>query len=576
MDSKHSGSLRIARRIVAPALETVHERLCEAFGVTFAGDPLANGAVYVFPGSDDPVESFAVPYLFEEVFSKYEGAEDPNAVTRTWVGFWEAESCCAETNIRLNRWSFGPYARELSRMRNWIGRVLGPFNMDEAALNFDFGPGATTRLPRRKASSVQKYTGKPDATNENAAFGEGVINLTPPWALAQANDNLTGVNIVRGNRVTTVPKNRKKRRIIAIEPDLNMYVQKGIGKMIRRRLKKVGIDLDDQTLNQALAKQGSMNGILATIDLSMASDTISESLVELLLPPDWLAALGMCRSRIGVLPPEAGHESVLYRKFSSMGNGYTFELESLIFASVLYAICPSDLKERQATVYGDDIIAPCSVVLEIKSLFDYIGFSMNSKKTHTSGEFRESCGKHFYGGHDVTPFYVKKYDRKLLSLFKLHNQIWRLQNRWTWLGSEKRRRLLAVCAWLRSHAPSSWREQLIVDGLGDGAFVGYLFDEVTPRLRSRSKGQHTWDRSYYFRSFVTIPSVRSSDLPSGAIAASLRGLDRNPTRAMPSDQLSKHVAEPSFGIATGERLAVKELRIRAYDCHRQWREGVAL
>lgn len=576
MASKHSGSLRIARRTCAPTLTAFHERLCKALGITFSGDPIAHRAVYVFPGNNDPIEDFALPYLMDELFSKYEGAEDPSAVSVTWAGFWEAESSCAATNVRLNRWSFGPYARELSRMRNWIGKVLGPFNMDEAALGFDFGPGATTRLPRRRSSSVQKYTGKPDVTTENAAFAEGVINLTPSWAIAQTNDCEQGVNLVRGNRVTTVPKNRKKRRIIAIEPDMNMYVQKGIGKMIRRRLKKVGIDLDDQSRNQALAQYGSLDDTVATIDLSMASDTISEGLVELLLPPDWLAALGMCRSRIGILPPEAGAERVLYRKFSSMGNGYTFELESLIFGSVLYAVCPSDLKERMATVYGDDIIAPCSVVLELKELFDYIGFTMNPKKTHSQGNFRESCGKHFLRGHDVTPFYIKKYNRDLLALFKLHNQVWRLQDRWTWLGSERRRELLAVCAWLRSFAPASWRKQTIIDGLGDGAFVGYLFDEVTPRIQPRSPDEKTWDRHYYFRSFVTIPKVKSSDLPSGALSAALRSLERRRAMPLARDMSGNHTEVPSFGIPVGERLAIKELRVRAHECHWRWKDGVAL
>lgn len=139
-----------------------------------------------------------------------------------------------------------------------------------------------------------------------------------------------------GNKVTTVPKNSKTDRVIAIEPLMNMYVQKGIGGAIRHSLRSVGINLNDQTSNQRLAREGSLQGKLATVDLSSASDSVSLLLVEELLPPDWVAAIKLCRSPCGVLPDGS---VINYQKVSSMGNGFTFELESLIFWAACSSVC---------------------------------------------------------------------------------------------------------------------------------------------------------------------------------------------------------------------------------------------
>jgi hypothetical protein len=361
--------------------------------------------------------------------------------------------------------------------------------------------------------------------------------------------------------------------MIAIEPDMNMYVQKGLGSLIRRRLQRVGVDLNDQTLNQELARAGSQLGELATLDLSMASDTVAKNLVEILIPDDWLSALGMCRSQFGVLPSGVAAEKHLYRKFSSMGNGSTFELESLIFASMLHALCPAELKERQANVYGDDIVAPAHVVDDLLKLLTYCGFTANEKKSFWTGPFRESCGKHYFLGCDVTPFYVKSYDRRsTLSLMKLHNQIWRLQDRWTWLDWDRRQALLSVCTWLRSHCSSASRGFRIFDGFGDGAFVGY-FDEVLPQCSRRPKDHHTWDLAYYCTSFVHVAEIVQDDLLDGALPSALKKLGEGPLQfpiffGTNGKVDHRNLLVNNEGVVKAERLRIKKLRIRASDVHR--------
>jgi hypothetical protein len=292
------------------------------------------------------------------------------------------------------------------------------------------------------------------------------------------------VNITNQNKVITVPKNYKTDRVIAVEPDMNMYIQKGLAACIRRRLRKVGIDIRSQSLNQDLALYASKTGAMATIDMSMASDTVSLELVRLLLPPEWLTAFEQCRTAEGVLPCGS---RVLYRKFSSMGNGYTFELETMLFWSLASAVCSAyGVSERLIAVYGDDVVVPSSVAQPLIALLGYCGFSTNESKTFIDGPFRESCGKHYISGFDVTPFYVRKQPTSLLDLFLLHNQLyrWCVRNQWNveWDRDEMRSLLL----WLRGSAPKSWRKPRIPDGMGDGAFIG-SFDECTPKVASTSK-----------------------------------------------------------------------------------------
>jgi hypothetical protein len=208
----------------------------------------------------------------------------------------------------------------------------------------------------------------------------------------------------------------------------------------------------------------------------MASDTVSLELVRFLLPADWLRRLERARSLFGVLPSGEKH---LYRKFSSMGNGYTFELESLIFWAISSAVCSTyGVSERLMSVYGDDIIVPASVGEPLCAILSTIGFRVNMEKSHIAGRFRESCGEQYLSGYDVTPFYIKEEDRSLVGLFTLHNQLYR------WLHRQRRNgfefpKAWAVIAWLRGLAPADWRRPRIPDGYGDGAFIG-TFDQAHP------------------------------------------------------------------------------------------------
>jgi hypothetical protein len=176
------------------------------------------------------------------------------------------------------------------------------------------------------------------------------------------------------------------------------------------------------------------------MDLSNASDTISRNLVKLLLPGRWYDVLDDLRSK----KTEFRGSWYLLEKFSSMGNGFTFELETLIFLALTLALDTSwdDPKGPHFLVpgvnvfiYGDDIIAPTEYSNDLLACLEFFGMSVNKRKTFVSGPFRESCGGDFFLGRDVRPYFLKESPCEPQQLISLANGLRRLSR-----GAESRSR----------------------------------------------------------------------------------------------------------------------------------------
>lgn len=452
--------------------------------------------------------------LLRELFSKYDdGKPSPEKEKVTWKRFQVAETLCTETNsIVPKTFGFDPFWRAVA----WrIREVLGTFRWDECARFFEFGPGGTTRLTRAKAARAYKYSGRPETTLGNAVLASCAISMKPIWnqiACSSEEGPCQPVKVVPGNSILVVPKNYKTDRTIAKEPCMNMYIQKGIGRVIRNRLKSVGVNLDDQTANQRAAREGSLLNSLATIDLSMASDTVAYELVSFLLPNEWWWALEQSRSPVGVLP---SGEVIPYQKFSSMGNGYTFELESLIFWAITQQVCCPNVNESDSRVlvYGDDIVVPSDKAAESLRRLWQAGFTPNESKTYIEGPYRESCGKHYYLGCDITPFYVREPVKHLFRLFLVHNNVYRWGER---TGVEVTEALTK----LKSFAPARWRLPRLPDGYGDGAFIGAVDDL---RLDPHPFGWEYW----VVQALAVQQRVYADMVPVGQIIASLEALSLN-------------------------------------------------
>lgn len=460
------------------------------------------------PSSYSDAVEFRRDYLAASLVSKcpdWDLGIDLDAVALE--SFIDSEARCSAANLRLRtQYVNGLYSQFtpesiIRSAQLKISGLLGPFSWDDAESLFGFGPGATMTRPSREGDPYYKYKAKPCVTQSCAILAYTAIRRVPLWYNRVV--SLTGrsledfealplnkrlaemFSIVKGNRVHFVPKDAKKNRTIAIEPTMNGYIQHGIGGLIRRRLRRATIggtdvsriDLNNQSKNQQLACEGSETDSLATVDLKAASDSVSLELVKLLLPDDWFQAICLTRSPFGVLPDGT---QVEYQKVSSMGNGYTFELESLIFWALGRAVVDLlRLRDTRVSVYGDDIVVPKQAWPTLRWMLTYVGFQTNDDKTFVDGPFRESCGKHYFRGLDVTPIYIRKAVDVPSRLIWFANQI----RRWSRLSWGLDDTLRVTYEYAVKLLPRALRSPSIPDGLGDFALFGD-FIECGPQ-RSR-------------------------------------------------------------------------------------------
>jgi hypothetical protein len=232
------------------------------------------------------------------------------------------------------------------------------------------------------------------------------------------------------NSIAVVPKDGRKDRPIAKEPTGNMFLQLGLGSILRGKLLSIGIDLDrQQDINRRMAIHGSRHDDLFTIDLSNASDTVSLAFCEAVLPPGWFSAISVLRSPFGVLPDG---RALRYAKVSSMGNGFTFELETLLFLSLMISISQTyGASSDRIAVFGDDLIGESYLYKQHVAYLKACCFQPNQEKSFWQGPVRESCGVDAFFGRDIRPVFLKENPADIMAAYAQRNRLraWFIQHR---------------------------------------------------------------------------------------------------------------------------------------------------
>jgi len=247
-------------------------------------------------------------------------------------------------------------------------------------------------------------------------------------------------------RVTQVPKTLKTPRTISIEPSYMMLRQQAVLHPLVKYLESGGYNVrfTDQTVNNGLALTASVDGALSTIDLSDASDRVSNDLVKEIFGrvcPTFLMMIQDARTPIAVLP---NGTYLTLKKYASMGSGLCFPIESMVFLTLVLSgmhrsrgILPSRRSIRELTaklaIYGDDIIVPTSDSSHVIDELEAFELKVNHEKSFTTGLFRESCGGDYWNGHNVTPVYVRRLAlhgsrltiREVAAYVSLHNQFYK-------------------------------------------------------------------------------------------------------------------------------------------------------
>lgn len=297
------------------------------------------------------------------------------------------------------------------------------------------------------------------------------------------------------SRVISVPKTQKTPRIIAIEPSTVQYVQQGVLEALMRSIHSSFLNgfigTESQEPNQLLAQKGSSDGSLATLDLSEASDRVSSKLVRALMRNHPLSerAVFACRSERASVP---GEGIIPLAKFASMGSALCFPFEAMVFLTIVFLGIEKEQGHRftkkselidflgEVRVYGDDIIVPVDYVHTVVDLLEHFGARVGRSKSFWNGQFRESCGKEYYAGQDVSIVKVRQMFpshrqqvAELVSLVSLRNQMYFIGN---W----------ATTKWLDGKIEGLIHHYPTVEptspALGRHSFLGYVSEKEDEHL----------------------------------------------------------------------------------------------
>ena len=452
--------------------------------------------------------------------------------------FIASERSCETVNDRFRKNSFAfnsDVASILHYARRKIATILGDVP-EIADLDLTFGPGASTSC--RKRTSARWKLSSPPSISYSALSILPELRAALPLYFAAFNQ----VRVERGE-LEFVPKNYKTDRAICIEPTVNGMVQKGIGTCMKRKLLRAGVNLYDQSVNQSRASRGSRDGSLCTIDLERASDSVSYMLVLELLPLPWFELLDSVRTP--VVQYRKGNHVFELEKFSSMGNGYTFELESLIFYSLAYGIATHFDIPFDLTVYGDDIVTTPALFERIAQFYPEFGFNLNLAKSFAVGPFRESCGGDYVFGVDVRPYFLK--DR-----FSYHRVIcfYNFLTRKPWFDPQEL---------LRVELKRSLPKRFLLygpDGYGDGHLVTDDYRRhLRPHKRKFGYG------GFVFDTFVAVPNEDRSDcvgdtlLPFYSAGSSITECDRylDSSQKLESSAPNHYVLRSGASVTSGQK-----------------------
>ena len=395
---------------------------------------------------DDPsIDAIFAVRQLTLMFSKIELPCTPERERKAFDGYVQSEKDVRESWKRLDPSLKEEFRRTSNTLFGMMFLNLDRKIRDGESIIPRHGPGAVAE----KYSSNEKYY--------RAAWTRRLEDVAPSGDYVVPNSlfwrDLEEVDILEPEaefpvRVISVPKTLKTPRIIGIEPTAMQYAQQGLLSAFLDSLRKnvllaKMIGIDDQEPNQLMARQGSRDGTLATLDLSEASDRVSNQHVRLLFANHGAlrAFVDATRSRKADIP---GHGIKTLAKYASMGSATCFPVEASVFLTLIFMGIARALNtpvdrgmiqsfQDRVRVYGDDIIVPVEYVNPVISVLEAFGFVVNRSKSFWTGRFRESCGKEYYAQCDVSIAKVRRLFPKngtdaaeTISIVSLRNQLYKL------------------------------------------------------------------------------------------------------------------------------------------------------
>lgn len=320
------------------------------------------------------------------------------------------EQKLAELESNFSSWHLLGDLRSI--IKDWLQdfEVVGLPMHSSGSIAHDVLPFDKAESKPNNHSLLRKYLQvKPDQLLEYVMKNNGIDPSHYTWGTEPT---------ARVSKLQFVPKDALKTRQISMEPATLQFEQHRVQGDLYRYFRnhpelRKRIDLQDSSKNRELAREGSIDGSLATVDLSHASDSVSWLVVKTVFADTalrpWLSATRSIYTEVPTL-----RNPVKLNKYAPMGSALCFPIECLIFA----AVCQRQVnqnwylhKHSKYHVYGDDIVIETDLVSDLQHDLNLLGFEVNDSKTFANPEafcFRESCGGEFYFGEDVSPLRISR------------------------------------------------------------------------------------------------------------------------------------------------------------------------
>lgn len=289
--------------------------------------------------------------------------------------------------------------------------ILGKFSVEKWLDSCSFGKRAAVDLPRAICyldTRLERLCGSFEQIQWLRAYLCRDVHLLRAVRQRRRRKKFTQRYRIEA---TAVPKTHKSARIVFPDTSIGGFLSRGLGEYVRMELEcATNIDLEfQQERHKYWARQASLTGESATIDMRKASDSFVKRHIELLCPSDWHDALEVVRTP----KCKVGTDNLDLKSYMLMGSGHTFPLQTLLFYSLAKATCNLMKVKGRVSVYGDDIIVPTRAARCFISVMSSLGFSINTEKSFFDAHdpempsqtlFRESCGGDYKGGCDVRPY----------------------------------------------------------------------------------------------------------------------------------------------------------------------------
>lgn len=262
--------------------------------------------------------------------------------------------------------------------------------------------------------------------NSNSSIG----NSSPAVKVVQANywpGFTCNPNMGWTDTAVSVPKSYKKRRVICENDPLRNFIGQALRKGLEYGFTKLtqspyhgSYRPDCQDLSRFVVLVGSETHHIATIDLSSASDSISSTFAQFVLPVWMFNTLNSTRAT----KLKIGKSKVMNNIFFTSGAACCFNSEMYIFGAVVEAAIsyhafwvstPDTYKKElrrlmsDVIIYGDDIIVPDECFEIVCEFLQICRFTVNLSKSYAhDSNFRESCGMDAYDGAEVSSLYFPR------------------------------------------------------------------------------------------------------------------------------------------------------------------------